>query len=193
MTDRLTLTRAADRKRIASIIAEELAKVPGAVVTTTPEGANGGYGPKRRTVRAEVDGVAVSIDCDGALPDFILSSFFFTTDSRTDGRTFAASFACQRSGLPVHGRKASGPMASANRIGFKNERHAFNARDVRTFAVNVWRDLQDVADGGAFADKSLARRWRDALEACQADNPGYHQLPRERQEAAFAAAWEAAA
>jgi len=150
MTDRLTLTRAADRKRIAAIIASELARVPGAVVTTTPEGANGGYGPKRRTVRAELDGVAVSIDCDGAHPDFILSSFFFTTDSRTDARRFAASFGSSSRGLPAHGRKASGPMIGADKLGFRGERHAFAAEAVETFAINVWRDLQDVADGGAF-------------------------------------------
>lgn len=172
MTDRLSLTRAADRKRIAGIIAEELARVPGAVVTTTPEGTD--YGPKRRTVRAEVDGVQVTIDCDGAHPDFILSHFNFTTDIRTDARRFSASFACQRHGSPVHGRKALGPMVSADKLGFRNERHAFDARELRTFAINVWRELQDVADGGAFAkaapmtDPATGHDRRDASEEARA-------------------------
>lgn len=149
-TDRLSLTRAAQRRRIASLISDELAKVDGAEVVTTEEGADG-FGERRRTIRATAAGVCVMIDCDGALPDFIMAHWYMT-DRGTDRRRFAPRFAGMIGGTVnnCHWQKATGPMISRDRIGFRGEQEAFEVRVVVQFAQIVRRALQDIVEGGCF-------------------------------------------
>lgn len=154
-TDRLSLTRKPDRRKIADLIAAELAKVAGAAVTVTPEGDV--YGKRRRVVAAVVNGVRLFMDCDGALPDFILAGWHFVNLSGDD-RRLAARFGSMIGGSvnPVHGHKATGPSIGADRLGFTGEREAFEVRDLLTFATIARMALQDVADGGAFEPAKVA-------------------------------------
>lgn len=145
---RFSLRRAPDRRKVADLIAAELRKVKGAEVTILAEGED--FGPRRRSVAAVVDGVRVFMDLNGALPDFIMAHWHFTD---RQGRLFSARFPLMLGGaapgrnLTAH-HKATGPMVSANRLGFDNERDEFDLADLEQFAVTLWRALQDVADGG---------------------------------------------